>query len=170
MTLHQRPYVKQTFLKFPSYLVHTCEVVLQSFRADGHAISSRHLGWCGAGSFDPPVLFSLYVNDMLSTLDPIDLALYAEDSVNIARSRKAILLFRYLNSNLNHNQRWLSGWRIAINVSNSTVIIFRRTRLRFIPPRTLILLEEPNPMGRHNSLFGSDIRHSPGRLTSITSG
>jgi len=75
MTLHRRPSVKQTFLNIPSYMVHTCEIVLQSVLPHAHVISSRHLGWCGAVWFDPPVPFGLYVNDMPSTLDHIDLAL-----------------------------------------------------------------------------------------------
>jgi len=58
-------------------------------------------------------------------------------------SRKPTLLVIYLESYLNDLQRWLSEWRIAINVSKSTAIIFARADWRFIQPRTVTLFGEP---------------------------
>jgi len=49
-------------------------------------------------------------------------------------SRKPSLLISYLESYLNDFQRWLSEWRIAINVSKSTAIIFTLAGRRFIQP------------------------------------
>ena len=81
-----------------------------------------------------PILFSLYVNDMPSPSHHVDLALYADDTAIIATSRKPTLLVSYLDSYLNDLQRWLSEWRMAINVSKSTAIIFARAGRRFIQP------------------------------------
>ena len=67
-----------------------------------------------------PVLFSLYVKDMPSPSHLIELALLADDTVVIATSRKATLLYSYLDSYLNDIQRWLSEWRIAINILKAT--------------------------------------------------
>jgi hypothetical protein len=39
-------------------------------------------------------------------------------------------------------QRWLSEWRIAINVSKRTVIIFAHAGQRFIQPRPVTLFGE----------------------------
>jgi len=61
----------------------------------------------------------------------------------IATSRKPTLLLSYLESYLKHFQRWLSKWRIAINVSKSTAIILARAGRRFIQPRPVILFGEP---------------------------
>jgi len=80
------------------------------------------------------VLFSLYVNDMPPTSNHVELALYADDTAIIATSRKSTLLVSYLESYLNDIQRWLSDWRIAINVTKSTAIIFARAGRRFIQP------------------------------------
>jgi hypothetical protein len=85
------------------------------------------------GGLISPVLFSLYVNDMPSPSHQVELALYADDTAIIGRSRKPTLLGNYLESYLNDLQRWLSEWRIAINVSKSTAII-SRARRRFIQP------------------------------------
>jgi hypothetical protein len=73
----------------------------------------------------------------------VELALYADDTAIIATSRKPTLLVSYLESFLNDLQRWLSEWRIAINVSRSTVKIFARAGLRFIQPRPVTLFGEP---------------------------
>jgi len=54
------------------------------------------------------VLFSLYVNDMLSPSHHVELALYADDTAIIATSCKPTLLVSYLESYLNELQRWLS--------------------------------------------------------------
>jgi retron-type reverse transcriptase len=78
------------------------------------------------GGLISPILFSLYVNDMPQPSHHVQLALYADDTAVIATSRKPTLLVSYLESYLNDLQRWLSEWRIAINVSKSTAIIFAR--------------------------------------------
>jgi hypothetical protein len=90
-----------------------------------------------------PVLFSLYVNDMPSTSHHVELALYADDTAIITTSRKPTLLVSYLGSYLDDLQRWLSEWRIAINVCNSTAIIFARAGRRFIQLRPVTLFVEP---------------------------
>jgi hypothetical protein len=43
-----------------------------------------------------PVLISLYVNDMPSTSHHVELALYADDTSTIAKSRKPTLLVSYM--------------------------------------------------------------------------
>ena len=95
------------------------------------------------GGLISPVLFSLYVNDMPSPLHYVELALYADDTAIIATSRKPTLLVSYLKSYLNDLQRWLSEWRIAINVSKSTAIIFARAGRHFIQPRPVTLFGKP---------------------------
>jgi hypothetical protein len=76
----------------------------------------------------------------------VELALYADDTAIRATSRKPTLLVSYLESYLtylNDLQRWFSEWRIAINVSKSTTIIFARDGRRFIQPRPVTLFGEP---------------------------
>ena len=138
---------KITLLNFPSYLVHTVSSYLRgrTFEASFHtATSSRRDMRAGVaqGGLIYLVLFSLYVNDMYSSSHHVELALYADDTAVIATSRKPVLLFSYLESYLNDLQRWLSEWRIAINVSKSTAIIFVRAGRRFIQPRPVTLLGE----------------------------
>jgi hypothetical protein len=71
------------------------------------------------GGIISPVLFSLYVNDMPSPSHYVELALHADDTAIIATSCRPALLVKYLKTYLSALERWLSKWRIAINVSKS---------------------------------------------------
>ena len=95
------------------------------------------------GRLISPVLYSLYVKDLLPHSHHVDLALYADETAIIATSLKPTLPFSYLESYLNVLQRWLSDWRIAINVTKRTEIIFARAGRRFIQPRPLTLFGDP---------------------------
>jgi len=87
------------------------------------------------GDLISPVLFSLHVNDMSTPSNHVELALYADDTAIIATSRKPTLLISYLESYLSDLQQLLSEWRIAINASKSTAIIFVWAGQRFIQPQ-----------------------------------
>jgi hypothetical protein len=94
------------------------------------------------GGLISPVLFSLHINDLPSLSHHVKLYLYADDTAIKLASRKPTLLVSYLESYLNDIQRWLSEWRIAINVSKSTAFIFVRAGRRFIRPRPVTLFWE----------------------------
>ena len=95
------------------------------------------------GRLISPILFSLYINDMPLHTHHEYLAPYADYTVVIVTSWYPTLPVRYLNSYLNDLQRCLSEWRIAINVSKSTAIIFARVRRSFIHSRPVTLFGEP---------------------------
>jgi hypothetical protein len=60
-----------------------------------------------------------------------------------AESRNPTLIVSYMESYFNDLQRWLTEWRIAINVSKSGAIIFALAGRRFIQPRPVTLFGEP---------------------------
>ena len=128
---------KLTLLNFPSYIVHTISNYLtgRTFEASFQtATSSRRSmrAWVAQDGLISPVLFSVYVNDTPSSSHHVELALYADDTAIIATSRKPTLLASHLESYLNELQRWLSEWRIGMNASKSTAIIFVPAGRRFI--------------------------------------
>jgi hypothetical protein len=90
-----------------------------------------------------PLLFILYVNDMPTPSNHVELALYAETMAIIGASRMQTLLVSYLESYLNDLQQWLSEWRIAPNIPKSTAVIFARVGRRFIQPRPVTLFGKP---------------------------
>jgi len=139
---------KLTLLNFPSYIVHTISSYLRNrtFEASFQTATSSPRGLrvvVAQGRLISPVLFSLYVNDMPPPSHHVELALYPDDTAIIATSRKPMLFVSYLESYLNDLQPWLSEWRIAINVSKSTAIIFARVGRRFIQPRSVTIFGEP---------------------------
>jgi len=91
----------------------------------GHVISSRDAGWGNSRGINLPCPLQS-VSDMPPPPHHEDLALYADQTAIIATYRKPTLLFSYLESYLNDLRRWLSEWKIAVNVSKSTAIIFAR--------------------------------------------
>jgi hypothetical protein len=104
---------KLTLLNFPSYIVHTISSYLRGrmFEVSFQTATSSHRGMraCVAQCrLISPVLFSLYVSDMLSLSHHVELAHYADDTAIIATSRKPTLLVSYLESYLNDLQRCLS--------------------------------------------------------------
>ena len=116
---------KLTILNFPSYLVHLIASYLRGRTFETSfltATSSRRGMRAGVaqGGLISPVLFSLYVNDMPTPSRHVELALYADDTAIIATSRKPTLLVSYLEAYLSSLQRWLTEWRIAINVTKSS--------------------------------------------------
>ena len=139
---------KLTILNFPSYLVHLIASYLRgrTFEASFLTATSSCRGMragVAQGGLISPVLFSLYVNDIPTPSRHVELALYADDTAIIATSRKPTLLVSYPESYLSNLQRWLTEWRIAINVSKSSAIIFARAGRRFIQPRSVTLFGEP---------------------------
>jgi hypothetical protein len=65
------------------------------------------------------------------------------DTAVIATSCQLALLVKYLETYLNDLKRWLSEWRIAINVSKSSAMLFAKTGRRIPKPRTVQLFGEP---------------------------
>jgi hypothetical protein len=53
------------------------------------------------------------------------------------------LLLRYLEAHISNLEWWLREWRIVINISKSTAIIFMRAGQRFLKPRPVQLFREP---------------------------
>ena len=95
------------------------------------------------GGLLSPFVFCLYVNDMPKPSHHVELALYADDTAIIATSRTPVLLVSYMQTYLIHLERWLTEWRIAINVSKSSAIVFARAGRRFIKHRSVTIFGEP---------------------------
>jgi hypothetical protein len=139
---------KLTVPNFPSYLVKTISSYLSSrtFKASFQSATSiirRMRADVAQGGIISPVLFNLYVNDMPTPSQHFELALYAEDTAVIATSRQPALLVWYLETYLSDLERWLSEWRIAINVSKISAMLFVKNGRRVPKPRSLRLFREP---------------------------
>jgi hypothetical protein len=149
---------KLTALKFPSYLVETISSYLQyrTLQATFQSATSTCRGMrdgVAQGGIVSPVLFSLYVNDMPTPSHHVELPLCADDMDPVATSRRSSLLINYLQAYLCRLQHWLRDWRISINVSKSTEMLFttrsiQRPRPIQLPGELIVWVE----MARHLEL------------------
>ena len=133
---------KLTFLNFPSYIVHTISSYLRgrTFEASFQTATSSRRGMkVGVALLYP--LQSVCQCHALS-FAPRGVGPLRGRHSHHSHVRKPTLLVSYLESYFNDLQRWLSEWRIAINVSKSTAIIFASAGRRFIQPRPVKLFRE----------------------------
>jgi hypothetical protein len=68
---------------------------------------------------------------------------YADDTALTATSRDPSLPVGYLEAYLGRLELWLRNWRIAINVSKSTAVLFAKTARSARQPRPVQFLGEP---------------------------
>jgi hypothetical protein len=92
---------------------------------------------------DSPVLFSLYVNDVPTPFRHVVLAQYVDDTALGATSSSPSLLVGYLEAYLGRLEYWLRNWRIAIDVSNSTAVLFVKAGRRIQKLRLVQFLGQP---------------------------
>jgi len=138
-----------TLLNFSSYIVYTISSYLRGRTIEASfqtATSSRRSVWSGVaqGELISPVLFSPYVIDMHPSLAPRRVSSLPVRRPSHPRNRKPTILVSYMESYFNDLERWLSEWRIAMNVSKSTLTIFALAGRRFIQPRPVTLFGEAN--------------------------
>jgi hypothetical protein len=129
-----------TVLNFPSYLVKTISSYLdcRTFQTSFQSAKSTRRGMRAGvvqGGLVSPVLFSLYANDIPTPSRHVQLAQYSDDTALAATSRSPSLLVGYLEEYLGRLERWLRDWRIAINVSKSTAVLFVKAGRRIQKPR-----------------------------------
>jgi hypothetical protein len=74
----------------------------------------------------------------------------------IATSRQPTLLVKYLETYLSDLERWLSEWRIAINVSKSSAMLSVKARRPIHQLRGLQLFEEPIHWADEARYFGGN--------------
>jgi hypothetical protein len=119
------------------------------------------------GGLVSPLLFSLYVNDIPTPSRHVELAQYAEDTALAATSRSPSLLVGYLEAWLGRLERWLRDWRIAINVSKSTAVLFLRPRDASKSPEQCSFSESQYCGSKQCGILGWPwIPSLPGRRTS----
>jgi hypothetical protein len=117
---------KLTVINFPSYLVKIissyleCRTFQTSFKT-ATSTSRVMRAAIAQGRIVSPVPFSLYVNDIPTP------SRHADDTAVIATSGDPSLLVGYLEAYLGRLELWLRSWRIAINVSKSTAVLFAKT-------------------------------------------
>ncbi|TLO84126.1 hypothetical protein FEG28_19010, partial [Acinetobacter baumannii] len=115
------------------------------------------------GSALSPLLFSLYINDIPRSPET-HLALFADDTAIYYSCRKKALLHRRLQTAATTMGQWFRKWRIDINPTKSTAVLFKRGR----PPNTTLSIplptrrvNTPAPAVRPITMFDQPIPWAP---------
>jgi hypothetical protein len=110
------------------------------------------------GGLVSPVLFSLYVNDIPAPSRHVELAAsqYADDTALVATSCSPSLLVGYLKDYLGRLEHWLRDWRIDINVSKSTVVLFVEAARRIQKTKSSAVSRRAHTVGRNSTVSWGD--------------
>jgi hypothetical protein len=150
---------KLTILNFPPYLVKTISSYLdcRTFQTSFQSATFTCRGTGAAVAQDglvSPVLFSLYVNNIPTPSRHVELAQHADDTAPVVTSRSPLLLFGYLEAYLGRLERWLRDWRIAINVSKRTAVLFVKAARHIQKPRAVQFLENQYNGSKEHGILG----------------
>lgn len=88
------------------------------------------------GSKISPLLFNLYIADFPTTSNT-EVSLYADDSVVYSSSSDANIVTENIQNHLNIIKCWAKKWKIILNPSKSTAVLFTLRRPK--TPTTLVL-------------------------------
>ncbi|KAJ8977115.1 hypothetical protein NQ317_005243, partial [Molorchus minor] len=77
------------------------------------------------GAVLSPHLFAIYTSDVPKT-PRTSIALYADDTAILARSRRARTAIQYLQEAVDQLEGWCDRWKISINAEKSKSVLFRR--------------------------------------------
>ncbi|GFY22540.1 probable RNA-directed DNA polymerase from transposon X-element [Trichonephila clavipes] len=79
------------------------------------------------GSLLGPRIFNLYIND-IPKADNVDLAMYADDTAIISQHTYNFKIIERLQNYITRLQLWLVVWKMKVNASKSTSLLFTKQR------------------------------------------
>ncbi|KFM76701.1 RNA-directed DNA polymerase from mobile element jockey, partial [Stegodyphus mimosarum] len=130
-------------LNFPDHGIRLIVSYLQdrSFAVKiGNSVSTRRNIFAGVpqGSVLSPYLYNIYTCDIPED-SQITIALFADDTAVMIQASTATVVQLFLQHYLNHLEKWLISWKIAVNSEKSKAIIFRKGQTNFTLPRPLLV-------------------------------
>ena len=95
---------------------------------------------CGVpqGSVLGPVLFILYINDMIACSNLLKFFLFADDTTILYYSKNLDDLYNTVNTELKKLSLWFFQNKLSLNVSKTNYILFNNHRLPVDPPQLLL--------------------------------
>lgn len=82
------------------------------------------------GSLLSPLLYNIYTSDMPPPPPNTNLAMFADDTLFYSQSRSPVLAARRVQAAADLYEDWYCKWRIAINPTKSTAIVFNKKSRR----------------------------------------
>src|SRR6267154_640809 len=119
---------------FKSYLVGRTQ-----FTVVGNSRSTLRVTTCGVpqGTVLGPLLFLLYINDIINSVDKSQIKLFADDSNLFVISDNIQWLFNIANSELSNLSHWISVNKLHINYDKTNFMIFEPKKRALNPTKLL---------------------------------
>jgi len=102
------------------------------------------------GAVLSPFLYNIYNSDIPRAAGS-NLALYADDTAILVKSRNARLLTRKLQSEIETLEKWCARWKIQLNAAKTQAIMF--TKRRKIRPETNLQVQEEEIPWRNTATY-----------------
>ena len=80
--------------------------------------------WCTTGSILGPILFLIYINDIVNISNLLHLILFADDTNIFMHHKNLEKLFEILNEELDKLTNWFVSNRLSLIVKKTNFIIF----------------------------------------------
>jgi len=116
--------------------------------------SSKKMITCGVpqGSILGPLLFILYINDIVNSSEKLFFVLFADDTTLLTRGRSLDQTIRLLNDELVNVYSWLNANKLSLNIAKTHYMIFR-SRCRSLPAHSSVMLNNSSVDCVHSTKF-----------------